>query len=226
MRVRSSNLRYSETFFSRWSDEMAYILGYFAADGSMYQNKRGGSYIGFYSIDLELIESVKSLLKVTNKIEVRNRQENWQTSYTLQIGSKNIFNHLLNLGFTSNKSLSLRLPKIPDNLFCHFLRGYFDGDGGVYYQTLIRKNRPNPTFHLHLNIRCGNKIFLEEVNEKLTRLIDIRGGSIYFHSRAYSLAYYGRDVIELYSFLYPHQAVPCLVRKKIKLEEGIKQVRP
>ena len=205
---------------------MAYVLGYFAADGSMYKHKNGGRYIGFYSIDLQLIEIVRKLLRVSNKIEVRRRKPQWQTSYTLQLGSNKVYERLLNLGFTPNKSLKLQLPNIPQHVFCHFLRGYFDGDGGVYYQILIRKNRPNPTHHLHLNIRCGNKIFLESVHALLIKLVNLKGGSIYFHSGAYSLAYYGKDVIELYSFLYPNQAVPCLSRKRIQLEEGIKRKGP
>ena len=217
-------VRYIDTFFDAWSPDMAYILGYFAADGSMYINKSGGRYIGFYSIDLQLIELVKTILKVTNKIEVRNRGS-WKTSYVLQIGSKKIYNILLNLGLMPNKSLRLTLPNIPDDLFFHFLRGYFDGDGGVYYQVLIRNTRPNPTNHLHLNIRCGSRAFLEAIRIKLTYFIKLRG-SLYFHSGAYSLAYYGKDVIELYSFLYPNQAVPCLLRKRLQLEEGVRQMGP
>lgn len=219
------NPRYVETFFDEWSEEMAYILGYFAADGSMYKNKGRGGYIAFYSIDLKLIKLVKKILMVSNKIEVRQRKH-WRTSYTLQIGSKNIFDRLLSLGFTPNKSLNLTLPNVPDDLFYHFLRGYFDGDGGVYYQKLKRNNRPNPTHHFHLNIRCGDRVFLENIRKKLNSLINLRGGSLYFHSGAYSLAYYGKDVIELYSFLYPNQVVPCLCRKRRQLEEGIKAMGP
>lgn len=220
------NPSYVETFFNEWSEEMAYILGLFAADGSMYINKRGSKYIAFYSTDFELIYSVKYLMGTSNRIEVKVPKKPWKISYVLQIGGKTLYNRLIELGFTSNKSLKLQLPNIPDSFFCHFLRGYFDGDGGVYSKTLIRNNRPKPTHHLHLNIRCGTKAFLEKLHAKLTNLVNLKGGSIYYHDRAYSLAYYGKDVIELYSFLHPSKTVLCLTRKRVKLEEGIKLMGP
>ncbi len=45
----------NQDFFKTWSPEMAYVLGYFAADGSMIQNKRGGHFIEFTSTDAVLI---------------------------------------------------------------------------------------------------------------------------------------------------------------------------
>ncbi len=54
-------------FFKKWSLEMAYILGYFAADGSMYANPRGSKYITFSSIDREILEKVKQSLNSRRK---------------------------------------------------------------------------------------------------------------------------------------------------------------
>src|SRR3989338_4819696 len=34
-------------FFKKWSSEMAYVLGFFAADGCMYINPRGSRYFCF-----------------------------------------------------------------------------------------------------------------------------------------------------------------------------------
>ena len=41
-------------FFHKWNPTMAYVLGYFAADGCMIKNKRGAHYIEFTSIDKRL----------------------------------------------------------------------------------------------------------------------------------------------------------------------------
>ena len=49
----------NDNFFKKWTPEMAYILGYFAADGTMIKNKRGAHYIEFQSTDKELIVGVK-----------------------------------------------------------------------------------------------------------------------------------------------------------------------
>jgi len=37
----------NENFFKKWTPEMAYVLGFFAADGSMVKNKRGACFIEF-----------------------------------------------------------------------------------------------------------------------------------------------------------------------------------
>ncbi len=61
--------RNSETFFDKWSPNMAYVLGYFAADGTMYINRRGGHYIAFEATDEDLIILIKNLMHSSNKIE-------------------------------------------------------------------------------------------------------------------------------------------------------------
>lgn len=41
----------NKEFFKCWTSEMAYVLGYFSADGSMFINPRGSRYIEFTSTD-------------------------------------------------------------------------------------------------------------------------------------------------------------------------------
>src|SRR5690242_19170350 len=118
----------NQRFFQTWSPEMAYVLGFFAADGNMIKNKRGGHFIGFYSNDEELLVSIRSALGSNHKIGVLNRLPPEHVAYQLQIGSKQFFSDLIGLGMTERKSLTLMLPQVPHNLFPHFVRGYFDGD--------------------------------------------------------------------------------------------------
>ena len=121
----------NENFFKKWSPEMAYVLGFFTADGNMIKNKRGAHFIEFQIADKDLLEKIKKAFNSNHKITVRKRRGIWKTSYRLQIGSKEIFNDLLKLGLTPNKSKIIKLPNISDKYFSHFLRGYFDGDGNV-----------------------------------------------------------------------------------------------
>ena len=44
-----------ENFFKKWTSEMAYVLGFIAADGSLIKNKRGACFIEIQSIDKEII---------------------------------------------------------------------------------------------------------------------------------------------------------------------------
>lgn len=227
MKCKTSNRwpkRTVENFLDSWNSDMAYILGYFAADGTMYKNKRGSCYIAFTSTDKPLIELVKKQMNVANAIEsYNNPARNWKTRYVLQIGSKKLYERLLKLGFTANKSLSLVFPDVPDNVLGHFLRGYFDGDGSVSFAFYKRKNRNNNLQKVFdIRLRCGSKNFIESLQKKLVYTASVSNGRLYFHSRAYELVYRTKDVIKLYGFMYQADNLPCLERKRNILKEGIK----
>lgn len=212
-----------ESFFDAWSPDMAYVLGYFAADGTMYRNPQGSCYFAFTSSDRELIETVKNILRVSNKIEVYQPKLARKLRYTIQISSKKIFIKLLRFGFTPNKSLTLCFPNVPSRFMGHFIRGYFDGDGCAGFYKIQKKDRKNRYLFLTIQFRCGSKKFLEHMKQRLIELTSIsHGGVLSFNSRAYSLAYTGSSVVELYRFLYPKfEQLPCLERKKLILKDGI-----
>ena len=47
---------------------MAYVLGFFAADGSMYKKSHGGHYIEFQITDGDLVKKIRRLLGSDNSI--------------------------------------------------------------------------------------------------------------------------------------------------------------
>ncbi|MDE1919118.1 MAG: LAGLIDADG family homing endonuclease [Patescibacteria group bacterium] len=61
-------------FFKTWSPEMAYVLGFFAADGSMIRNKRDGHFIEFTITDRIVLEMIRNAVGSTHKIQKRKRQ--------------------------------------------------------------------------------------------------------------------------------------------------------
>lgn len=74
----------NEHFFKTWSPEMAYILGFFAADGSMYQTNRGTHFIEFQITDGDLLKEIQVLLGSNHKITIRQRDSRWKLIYRLQ----------------------------------------------------------------------------------------------------------------------------------------------
>jgi hypothetical protein len=213
--------RYLETAFDDLSPDLAYVLGYFSADGSMYKNPRGGCYIAFTSTDLELIESVKKILKISNAVEVyKLKNPNHNPRYTLQIGSKKLYQRFLDIGFTPNKSLIIKFPNIPKLYMRDFVRGFFDGDGCAYLSYLPRKNRSGVYRNLQIKFSCGNRAFLEDLQHHLIQ-DGIGKGSIYPHTSSYELSYVGTNVEKLYNLMYYSQDIPYLNRKKVVLEKGV-----
>lgn len=211
-----------ESFFDMWSPDMAYVLGYFAADGTMYKNKRGSCYIGFTSTDRELIETVKEITGVSNSIETyTHKNPKWKTRYNLQIGSKKIYERLLVLGFTPTKSLTLKFPDVPNKFLPDFVRGQFDGDGGVY------KYNYSGTQIVQSSFTSGSKAFLEKMRTHLTNIGGLGNG--YLATKppgAYALQYAKEDTRQLYNFMYSRATVPCLTRKREVFEKAFGKMDP
>lgn len=126
-------------FFKVWSPEMAYVVGFIAADGNIC--KSGRSTVLHIACDnVDVIEKIKLTLNYEGPIYTKKRS-NGKTSHSLRICDYVIFQDLQKLNITERKSLTLMPPKIPRNLVNHFIRGYFDGDGSVSIRSRKYPNR-------------------------------------------------------------------------------------
>lgn len=203
---------------------MAYVLGFFTADGNMIKNRRGAHFIEFQITDRDLLKEIRKCFGSNHKIAIHKRNNNWKTSYRLQIGSKQIFNDLLALGLTPKKSKTINLPNIPKKYLSHFVRGYFDGDGSVVvskYRRLNRGGRFYKTILSSFTCGCGN--FLKALHRKLKQNAKISGGILYFHDKGFRLIFSVKDSLALYNFMYSDLKRDLfLTRKKEKFEKYFK----
>lgn len=215
-----------QDFFKKWSPRMAYVLGYFAADGSMLKNSRGGHFIEFTSTDRILITMLKQSIGSTHRIQKRERGGNCKTAYRLQIGSKHWFKDLSGLGFTQAKSRTLSFPEVPIQQLTHFIRGYFDGDGCVYFNKLQYADRVKKRWILLTLFTSGSRSFLTSLWDILKQK-GIQGGSLKKKTRGYELVFSHRDSLALYRFIYHTAPISDLFlpRKRQKLERAIRVLR-
>ncbi|MBI5456848.1 hypothetical protein HY969_03845 [Candidatus Kaiserbacteria bacterium] len=193
-------------FFKSWSSDMGYVLGYFAADGTMIKSRRGGHFIEFDSIDKVLIQQVRAAMKSSHHIGVRRRDlknKNWKTAYRLQVGSIKMFNDLQKLGFTQKKSLTIKFPTIPDKYFSDFVRGYFDGDGNVYFKKHYAKDRKQKRWVFSSRFTSGCKQFLIDLHSSLGKH-GIKGGFILSNKerRGFNLVMSHLDSLALHKLMY------------------------
>lgn len=206
---------------------MAYVLGFFAADGSMLKNRRGGYFIEFTITDRIVLEHIQQATGSTHRIAERNRgNDAWKLQYRLQIGSKEWFEDLVRLGFTQKKSNTLEFPKIPKQHIGHFIRGYFDGDGCVYFGQHWSKEKGKNIWVFTSSFTCGNKIFLERLH-KLLKSFGVKGGHISNKNRGYDLVFSRHDSLALYQLMY-HTDVTSnlfLPRKREKLERAMRVLK-
>ena len=189
--------------FKHWSPRMAYVLGFFAADGTMIANNRGAHFIEFHNTDRILIVKVKEFLGSGHKISGTRRSPRHKICYRLQIGSKEIFNDLSNLGFVPNKSNVLQLPSIPERYLSHYVRGYFDGDGNVYFKKHWVKGRKKKKWIFTSRFTSGSKQYLIDLHCVLKQH-GVERGFIIAKSqhKGHDLVFSHRDSLALYRLMY------------------------
>lgn len=203
-------------FFRKWSSDMAYVLGFFAADGYITVNRRGGQFWCIQITDKELLEEIKRVIKAEHKISVRTSKKiNESDKYRLQIGSIEMCDDLRKLGMTERKTKSLTVPSVPEKFLFDFIRGYFDGDGNVWVGYL-NKQRENPTLILQTAFTSCSYDFLEYFLQKL-RSLGVEKGGIYKIKETYSrLQFSTVDSLKLYNFMYNRLGSSKLFLKRKK----------
>lgn len=204
---------------------MAYVLGYFAADGSMIRTSRGGYYIEFTTTDRSILTQLKSVIASNHTISKRPlRNANWKPQYRLQLGSKAWFNDLEHLGFSSNKSNSMTFPHIPGELLADFVRGYFDGDGCVYCRQHFAKDRQKLRWVFAVRFTSGSERFLLSLLQRLHVHSICKGGFILqkHNKRGYELVFSHRDGLALSDFMYHNSSRIYLRRKYITFQKAAK----
>ncbi len=179
---------------------MAYILGFFAADGYVTLNKRGGQFWSIQITDRDLLYAIRKTIASEHKIGERVGRGNEKAQYRLQIGSIEMCNDLRSLGFCAQKTKNMVIPNVPKKFLGDFTRGYFDGDGNIW-SGLLHKERKTKTATLFIAFTSCSVPFLMELKKRLG--IFCLGGCIYRSKRNYvRLQYSTVDSLKLYDFMY------------------------
>lgn len=196
---------------------MAYVLGFFAADGNMVESTRGNYYFSFYGSDKQILKKIKKVLESDHKLSKRTSLSG--TVYRFQIGHKEMYYDLLSLGFQSRKTSRMIMPNIPKMFVPDFVRGYFDGDGNVWI-GYINTKRKKPTHIIQAAFTSGSKIFLEDLLESLKKL-GIRGGTIYVSkTKNFSrLQFSTFDALKLAEIMYNRNPKLFIKRKKLRFDQ-------
>lgn len=199
-----SNRKYqiNEEYFNNWSNEMAYLLGFLAADGNVYKS----------TLSISLQKRDDYVLEFFMK-EIGKTSKNYRTikkrKYTrIRFNSKKIIDSLKKYQITPAKTLTLRANfDIPKQFLGDFIRGIFDGDGWVN----CRRN----------SIECGicsaSELFLKDI----TKLIKIKGRirkriKTKDSKPLYCWEINKTDTMKLKNIMYADENCFCLKRKKEK----------
>lgn len=117
----------NEDYFSAIdTEEKAYILGFIYADGYFESHERALTF-NISRKDIDILLKIKKALDCGNEI----KESTTKNCVRLYLSSTKLVADLKKLGLSSRKSLVVRFPKLEENLYRHFIRGFFDGDGHI-----------------------------------------------------------------------------------------------
>ncbi len=189
----------------------------------MLRNKRGAHFLEFTSTDKELVYTIRNLLGSNHKVGCKKKNTAWKPAYRIQIGSKEMFNDLQNLGLLPAKSLVLKFPDIPSSYFKDFVRGYFDGDGCISLGKYWRKDRSKWKWEITSRFTSGSREFLEKLWLSLKPYCS--GGYICDKERGFELVFSRHDSVALSKLMYHN--IPAnlyLDRKYKKFQKAFKKL--
>lgn len=123
-----------DNFFSTWSHEMAYCLGFISADGHVWKD-RYFLTIGISTPDQNVLTYIRDQISPESPVRECAKQNIVQ----LTIKSKQIWQDLKKYNVTHDKTFHLKIDfEIPEEFWGDYLRGYFDGDGSIWISKKIK----------------------------------------------------------------------------------------
>ncbi len=136
------------------SEDKAYFLGWMLSDGCVAKN----------SLRIKLEQSDEYIIKeMFEKFSSGYKMSTDKNSRCISLSSTKLISILKSYGCVDNKtSKRFDLPNVHKNLFRHFVRGYFDGDGSLG----IRSARPK---QMQVSICSIDENFLKQLKEKLLK---------------------------------------------------------
>jgi len=180
----------------------AYAVGFILADGWVGEDR-----IKLSNKNPLILAKVRNALGFSHSLKLERKGPH--DIFTVTITNKVLAGELRALGIPHDKSWTARLPEIPDELFNHFLRGYFDGDGTARYS---RRGG------LQLRFVSGSRLLLIDLAEHLHRILGIPVGLVQ-HDRdrptANRLYYNGPTAAAIGEYMYRDAGDLFIPRKRL-----------
>jgi hypothetical protein len=169
----------SITNFNNIDKNTAYFLGYFWADGYIYNYVSNN--INNWRIILEIQEEdAISILPIMNKlgkwsIQKRKRNNTWKTTWSFVTNNKELYNFLLENDYRDKSILEPTkiLKLIPENLHNYFWKGFIDGDGslgiigrGSYFELASTYNYKYIEFEKYISNYNAKGVIYKQISKK------------------------------------------------------------
>ncbi len=196
-----------------WSADLAYAVGLLVTDGSLSND---GRHIVLVSKDIEQLENFKNALGLTNKIGVSRSGYTGIMTTRVQFGDVMLYQFLISIGLTPNKTKTIGRVEIPPEYFFDFLRGSFDGDGCTYSYW---DPRWKSSFMFYTSfISASEKHIFWLQQEIFSRLHTLGHITKQKSKNTFQLKYAKADSLKLLRSMYRSNDALCLSRKRLKIQ--------
>lgn len=161
-------LKHREDFFAKWTPESAYVLGFIEADGHLLQKPGGKIWlrITLSSKDQDHIYTLREVLGFDGKVSVHTPTPAcpWHNH------SFSITSHSWKEQLEGNLRTGHIPVRITDRLLPHYIRGYFDGNGSVYWE--------GGTSLLRVGFCGPSESFITDIRDQIGKHIGISKGML------------------------------------------------
>lgn len=221
--LKKSPYYYNHDFFENIdTEEKAYWLGFFYADGCVSVNERTNSgecciklYKGDYKHLQKFNKSLNGNIPVLFDTRICSFNNKPQESCSIRCYSIKMANDLISHGCIPNKTFYITVPNIDKSLINHFIRGFFDGDGCICTASKKRKT-------LGINFCSASEAFLSELREHLytvginSYIVDEKGSTYRLYIKGI------KNVDNMWNYMFDNATI-YLDRKYIKKENLYKE---
>lgn len=134
---KCGNYSINYKFFENWNPEVAYIVGFFMADGCV-EPKINRISCELSMKDYTHLFKIKNILRSENPICIKK----YRNSCALYIHNKKMVSDIIKKGVIPNKTYRQRFPSdIPNEYKIDLIRGLLDGDGSIKYDKNTNQRR-------------------------------------------------------------------------------------
>lgn len=200
----------NHNYFSKENSNMAYLLGFYAADGTVRRDSNEIK-LTLCSIDKNFLEQIKEELQAEREIKTYQDGKGYENS-TFVFSSAQIKEDFKKYNIVPNKTYNFKFPtNLNRKYWIDFIRGYFDGDGticlsGNYLKWELCAHERN-------SLEQIINFFFEEYNIPKINIYQRKDGLYYFQ-------YSQNATKQIYKILYTPNSL-FLPRKKQKFDSLI-----
>jgi hypothetical protein len=182
-------------WWTTWSADQAYMLGFIFADGSV---REGRDDLVIAQKDRDYLLRLMDIVPGHDKrvIPHGNREGMW----SLRLHIRGLRDALGPFGIVPLKTYVGWFPAdIPDEYFGHYVRGFLDGDGCI---SKVKARKRGNVNEWNAGFYCFVREFLVALSDRLMRY-GVAATTVYPHKALWSIKYGSRgDLEKLYALLY------------------------